>query len=116
MQNIFFILLYNVMFFKDCTSRFLFCSQFGDEKLLYVFIFIFCASKTEEIRNKYKNIESLRYNILINMASTSDKEIPENIPTNNPSGNQASSDEAQRLTGQATDPADSNSDGSKKGV
>ena len=31
--------------FKDCTSRFLFCSQFGDEKLLYVFIFIFLCFK-----------------------------------------------------------------------
>ena len=40
----------------------------------------------------------------------------EDVPQTGPSENQASPEEAQKLAEQATDPADSNSDGSKKGV
>ena len=40
----------------------------------------------------------------------------EDVSQTGPSENQASPEEAQKLAEQATDPADSNSDGSKKGV
>ena len=40
----------------------------------------------------------------------------EDVPQTGSSENQASPEEAQKLAEQATDPADSNSDGSKKGV
>ena len=71
-----------------------------------LFLF-FCVSKTEEIRNKYKT-QKIENN---NMAY-----VKENVPQTESSENQASSEEAQKLAEQATDPADSNSDGSKKGV
>ena len=69
------------------------------------------------MKNKYKTRKIERKN----MAYVKEELVvsptgKENVPQTAPSENQASPEEAQKLAEQATDPADSNIDGSKKGV
>ena len=70
------------------------------------------------MKNKYKTQKIERNN----MAYVKEELVvspdtgKEDVPQTGSSENQASPEEAQKLAEQATDPADSNSDGSKKGV
>ena len=69
------------------------------------------------MKNKYKTRKIERKN----MAYVKEELVvsptgKEDVSQTGPSENQASPEEAQKLAEQATDPADSNSDGSKKGV
>ena len=117
MQNIFFI-LYTISFVKIVRGfrSFVLSSEMKNIVCVY-----FCFSALQKQKKCEINIKSQTIEIN-NMAYVKEELVvspdtgKEDVPQTGSSENQASPEEAQKLAEQATDPADSNSDGSKKGV